>query len=160
MLADLRFALRQIARSPGFTATAVITLALGIGACTAAYSLARGLLWRPLPFAEPERNVVLRAANTARGISHAEMSEADLRDLRESTRGVTRLAALTQRQATLGTPEGADRITGWIADPAVFDVVGVPAMLGRVFGPAALLAAFLPARAASRVDPMVALRAE
>ena len=54
-MADLRFAARQLRRNPGFTAAAVITLALGIGACTAAYSIARGLLWRELPFQDADR---------------------------------------------------------------------------------------------------------
>ena len=79
MIADLRFALRQIYRSPGFTAAAVITLGLGIGACTAAYSLVHGLLWRPLPFVEPDRIVILHGANPSRGISDAELEQTEYR---------------------------------------------------------------------------------
>ena len=72
LIGDLRYAARMLVRNRGFAAVAVITLGLGIGACTAAYSLARGLLWRPLPFAQPDRIVVLHGANPSRGISEAE----------------------------------------------------------------------------------------
>ncbi len=131
MIADLRFALRQLRRSPGFTAAAVITLALGIGACAAAYGLARGLLWRPLQFSDPERVVVLHVRNPSRGIDEQGLSYLDLRDLRAQTTSVTGLAGISQRQAAVGSPEGAERATGWIADPSLFDVVGIPAAIGR-----------------------------
>ena len=57
MLSNLKFAVRQLAKSPGFAAVALITLALGIGACTAMFSIANAVLFRPLPFKDPERLV-------------------------------------------------------------------------------------------------------
>jgi len=134
MIADIRFALRQLRRSPAFTVAAVITLGLGIGACAAAYSLARGLLWRPLPF-DDTGLVVLRTTNPSRGIEDQGLSQADLRDLREQTTSIRGLAAASWRQAVVSTPEGAERIIGWQVDPAFFTTLGVLPALGRTFRP-------------------------
>lgn len=131
----LRHAARALTRSPGFAAAAIITLGLGIGACSAAYSLTRALLWRPLSIVEPDRLVVLHGANPARGVMDAEVSYADLRDLRDRVRTVSGFAAVAQRQAAVGSPEGAEHVVSWLAEPQFFTTLGVTARLGRTFRP-------------------------
>ncbi|HEY2805374.1 MAG TPA: ADOP family duplicated permease [Gemmatimonadales bacterium] len=133
LLADLRQAIRQLWRSPAFSVAAILTLALGIGACTAAYSLARNMLWRPLPFGDADRIVVLKGENLSRGISGRELSYLDIHDLAARARTVTGIAAVAERPAVAESPEGADRITSWVVEPKFFSLFNVPPALGRVF---------------------------
>ncbi len=135
MIEDLRYALRGLRTNPGFAAVAVLTLALGIGATTAVFSLVYGLLWRPLPFPDPDRIVVVNAANPSRGIADNETSLPDLRDFREQSTALSRLAGLLQRQAAITGPEGAERVIGWVADPALFELLGARAAIGRPLAP-------------------------
>src|SRR5207247_11460624 len=71
---DLKFAFRQLLKNPGFTAVAVLTLALGIGANTALFSVVNGVLLRPLPFQEQERLVTLWESSSAQGIEQQAVS--------------------------------------------------------------------------------------
>ncbi len=71
---DLKFAFRQLLKNPGFTAVAVLTLALGIGANTAIFSLINGVLLRPLPYPEPERLVTLWERSPQRGVEQERVS--------------------------------------------------------------------------------------
>src|SRR5574338_313023 len=80
LLQDLKYGLRQLARSPGFTAVAVLTLALGIGANTAIFSLVNAILLRPLPYHEPDRLVMLWERNPAKGIGEELVTGPDFID--------------------------------------------------------------------------------
>ncbi len=128
---DLRYALRGLRTNPGFALVAVLTLALGIGSTTGVFSVVYGLLWRPLPFPEPDGIVVVESANPARGITENEVSLPDLRDFREQANSLSHLAALLQRQAAITGPEGSERVIGWVADPALFELLGARAAIGR-----------------------------
>jgi len=81
-LQDLRYGLRMLARNSGFTAVAVITLALGIGANTAIFSVVNAALLRPLPYNDPSRLVYVWSAEKARGINQSTVSIPDLHDWR------------------------------------------------------------------------------
>ena len=91
LLQDLRYALRVLRQRPGFTAVAVLTLALGIGATTAIFSVANGVLLRPLPYEAPDRVVMAHAR--WEGSPNGPFSLAEYWDLREQTRSFTRIAA-------------------------------------------------------------------
>ena len=93
-LFDLRFALRQLRKSPGFTATAVLMLAFGIGATTAIFSIVEGVLLRPLPFPNPDRLMVL--ADQLQGADVGGNGEAGVTvpDIRAYTRDTKGFAAL------------------------------------------------------------------
>ena len=82
---DLRFALRQLLKNPGFTVVAVLTLALGIGANTVVFSVAKTVLFRPLGFETADRLMWVRILNTQTGITEDRLSWRDIEDIREST---------------------------------------------------------------------------
>jgi predicted permease len=122
---DVRFALRGLRRNPGFTAVAVATLALGIGANSAIFSVVQAVLLRPLPYQEPQRLVAV--LQDGRG----PVSPANFLDLRAQNSVFQQLAAAQAWQATLtgaGPPE-AVRALQLTAD--LFSVLGVPAARGR-----------------------------
>jgi predicted permease len=131
LLQDVRYALRGIARQPGFALVAVLTLALGMGANSAAFSLVNGVLLRPLPYPEPERLVQLWEL-TARGAENA-VTYPNFQDWQEQSRSFRALAAYAAYPATvLG---GAEPVRVPIArvSGAFFDVMGVGPRLGRTF---------------------------
>ena len=136
---DLRYALRTIFREPGFTAVVVITLALGIGGTSVAYSAIDAILFRSAPVANPDRVVSAYMLYSARATTNpgagdqvANASYPDYADLRDS-HVLDGLAAYGEIQLTLdnnGTPE---QIAGQVVTGNFFDVLGVPAVAGRAF---------------------------
>ena len=127
LLQDLRYALRTLAKSPGFTAAAILILALGIGANTALFSVVDAVVLRPLPgVARPEALVDL---------SGATVSYPWYRSVRESTPAFAGLAAWRQREMSLSGAGMAERIRGGIVSGNYFEVLGARAPLGRLFVP-------------------------
>src|SRR5688500_2724398 len=107
---DLRFAIRQLLKNPGFTAVAVLTLALGIGANTAIFSVVNGVLLRPLPFRDAERLVMILTTHQNNGQSQRweAVFDPDFKEWNEQNRVFDHMAAYGSGQATLlsgGEPE-------------------------------------------------------
>src|SRR6266849_3649227 len=103
LLQDLRHAARSLLRSPAFTSTAVLTLALGIGATTAIFSVVRAVLLKPLPYANPERLTIVWTELRKRNLPDFPLPPADFDDIRRTTRTFEGLAGLvTFRQAVSG----------------------------------------------------------
>jgi macrolide transport system ATP-binding/permease protein len=122
---DARYALRTLAKRPGFTAVAVLTLALGIGANTALFTVVNAVFLQPPAVAEPDRLVVVDEA----------MSYPDFRDVREQQRTFEGLALSTITLAALDDGSQTDQIRAEIVTGNFFDRLGVRAALGRTFLP-------------------------
>jgi predicted permease len=133
MLQDLRFGLRMLAKHRGFTAVAVLTLALGIGANTAIFSLVNGILLSPLPYREPDRLVRLIQASPNLGLATWGVSQANFAAYREQNRSLETIALFTTSGVNLtgeGEPERLP-MTNVTAD--FFKVFEVNPILGRTF---------------------------
>jgi putative ABC transport system permease protein len=136
MLGDLRYALRKLAKAPAFAAIAILTLALGIGANTAIFSLVNGVLLRPLPFPESERIVYFEGKNPAAGITDSNISYLDFTDWSQQTDLFASTAAYWTGNADLSgdgaEPEAVPRAG---VTPGFFAVLGVQPALGRAILP-------------------------
>jgi predicted permease len=131
MLNDLRFALRQLLRSPGFTLVAVVTLALGIGANTALFTMAEAILARPLPGVRASDRLVWLAPVDARGGQTLNLAYPDYVDYRDHSGVFAELAAFETTQFSLSTGGEPARVRGQIVSGNFFSVLGTPMHLGR-----------------------------
>lgn len=132
---DLRYSVRMLAKNPGFTLIAVFTLALGIGANTAIFSVVNAVLIRPLPYRQIERLVWLANANRSLGVAQTFLNQADILDYREQAKSFVQIASWHAIPANLTgarTPERLDCITVTLN---FFQTLGVRPMLGRDFVP-------------------------
>ncbi len=134
LLPDMRFAGRLLRRQPVFTAAAVLTLALGIGATALVFSLIDGVLLRPLPFPQPERLVQVWET-TPSGNERNVVAPANLVDWRERTTAFTGLSARINQPITLGRDDGPREIRADFVSPNYFDVLGTRPMMGGTFAP-------------------------
>ncbi|HKQ91054.1 MAG TPA: ABC transporter permease [Blastocatellia bacterium] len=136
MFQDLRFGVRMLLKHPGFTAVAVLTLALGIGANTAIFSVVNAVLLRPLPFAEPERLVSI--AETHPEIHRVEVATPDFEDWRQQAQSFTDMAAWSLKDlgktalTEAGEPE---QLQSTCVTPNLFPLLGIGPALGRNFLP-------------------------
>ncbi len=128
---DLRFGLRLLARRPGPTLLAVFTLALGIGATTAIFSLVNAVLVRPLPFPESERLVLIFEDGAHLGVPRNDVAPANYVDWKAQSRAFTDMAAVTDRGFVLTGDAEPEQIQAQSVTGGFFSVLGVPPALGR-----------------------------
>ncbi len=133
LLGDLRHAMRRLRRSPGFTATALLTVALGVGATTAMFSAVHGVLLKPLPYPEPERLVMIRGASKAAPGSPGVISYPDFLDWKRQVRSFEALAALYPMNVAVAGSAGPERLAGARVTASFFTVLRVTPALGRLF---------------------------
>jgi macrolide transport system ATP-binding/permease protein len=132
VLHDIRYAVRQLRRSPVFTAVAVLSLGLGIGLNTTIFSVVSALLLRPLPVAQPERLAGVFTSDYS-GPALGASSYRDFLDLRESTRAFSALAASSLQPVSLSADERADVAIAEFVSEEYFGVVGRQPWQGRFF---------------------------
>jgi putative ABC transport system permease protein len=132
---DLRYAFRTLIRNPGFALLAIVTIAIGVGANTAMFSVVYAVLLRPLPFAEPDALVLVSQANRQTRQSSGNASPANFLDWRARSRAFAGLAAFRNAGYTLSSGDHPDRVAGAIVSANFFDVLGVKPIIGRGFQP-------------------------
>src|SRR5216684_2508401 len=134
LIQDLRYALRQLRKSPGFTATAIIVLALGIGANTAMFSMVYGVMLRSLPFNEPGQLYTLWERNLKMGYEQNPPAAGNFRDWRDRNRVFEQIAAFdASRTFNLAGSNNPERVDGTAASPSLFELLGVKPLVGRTF---------------------------
>jgi len=129
---DLRYAARQLKRNPGFTAVAVITLALGIGATTAIFTVVNAVLLRPLPYPHPEQLVYVQEILGEYGLSPF-MSNREFAAWRNQSRTLSQIAAYMNFTANLTGGGEPERISYGMATTTFFSILGVHPVVGRLF---------------------------
>jgi putative ABC transport system permease protein len=130
---DARYGLRMLLKKPGFTLTAVITLALGIGATSTIFSFVNGILLRPLPYQDSERLVSVDETAPKRGIASMGISPPNFLDWREQNRVFTGIAAYDDGGYSLTGSGEPEQFSGASISYNTFEILGVAPILGRTF---------------------------
>jgi putative ABC transport system permease protein len=128
---DLRFASRMMRRSPGFTIVALLTMALGIGAATAMFSIVDGVILRPLPYPEANRIVLLQESNPSRGWSTFSVAPLNLWDWQERNRSLELLAAYQRASAIYTGGDEPRSLDVYRASDGFLEILGGQPVLGR-----------------------------
>src|SRR5262249_48066255 len=136
---DLRYGVRMLRKNPGFTLIAVLTLALGIGANTAIFSVVEGVLLRPLPWKEPDRLVMLWEAKAHAGADRELVTGSDYRLWKEQPQLIEQIALWPAwpgaQNFKLVSDDGVEAATGAFVSSSLFPLLGVKPALGRAFLP-------------------------
>jgi predicted permease len=133
LIQDLRYGARMLMKSPGFTFVAVLTLALGIGANTAIFSVVNGVLLRQLPYEEPERLALIWEKFSSWGLGQAPISASEFTDYRNQTHSFSSLAAFDTADFNLTGGDLPERVSGAQVSAGLFPLLGVKPQLGRAF---------------------------
>jgi predicted permease len=133
LLQDIRYGFRMVAKSPGFAAIAILTLALGIGANTALFSVVNGVLLNPLPYRQPDRLVAIYERNQQ--FSHYSISYPNFLDWVRNQRSFTALAAFREDNYNLTGMGEPERVKAEMVSADFFPVLGVNPVAGRLFRP-------------------------
>lgn len=137
LLQDLRFALRQMMKRPGFTAVVVLTMALGIGANAAIFSVLDEVLLRPLPYPQPQQLIKIWTRFTGIGQPNDQnwVSPPEFHDIQQLNHSFSDLAALSTGSVNLGLKGSPKRVAGASVSPVLFHMLGLQPFLGRRFLP-------------------------
>jgi putative ABC transport system permease protein len=135
LLQDLRYSIRRLIKSPGFSLIVVVTLALGIGANSAIFSAVNGILLRPLPYPEPGRLVTLNHFYPTLNNLKAPISASGFRDYQQRIRSVGSMAVESNWNANLTGVGDPVRLQGSRVTGRYFSTLGVPALMGRAIQP-------------------------
>src|SRR5215470_3793852 len=127
--------MRRLRGAPGFALIVMLTLALGLGASTALFSVVNAVLLRPLPVDRDDQLVMLYATNPDKSIPRFGVSYPDFRDWREQTRSFSDMALFSVGSMVIQSSDGPERVGGLFVSRNMFDVLGVRPILGRLFGP-------------------------
>ena len=136
LAADLRYALRTLVRAPAFTAVVVLTLALGIGANTAIFSVVRGVLLKPLPHRDGSRLIYLRQSTDGPGGEDIAFSVPEVNDIRTGAPALSAIAEFSSWTLTLEGEKDAVRIDAGLVTGNFFEIMGLEPVLGRLTRPA------------------------
>jgi predicted permease len=131
---DVRFGVRALRKNPGFAIVAVSTLALGIGANTAIFSVVENAVLAPLPYPQPDR--LVRVSESRPNLKQMDISHPDFQDWQRNARSFEQMAALTWREYDLTSPGVAEHLDGMEVSSGFFATLGVKPVLGRDFSPA------------------------
>ena len=136
LIQDLRYGIRMLARNRGFTTVAAFTLALGIGANTAMFSMVYGVLMRPLPFKDPGQLYTLWERNLKMGYEQNAPAAANFADWRDRSKVFEQMAAFdASRTFNLAGSGNPERVDGAAVSPSLFELLGVEPVWGRTFSP-------------------------
>src|SRR4026208_1520508 len=136
LLQAARYWWRLLRRTPGFTAVAVLTLALGIGANTAIFSVVNAVILRPLGYPEPDRLIYISSQFPQLGFDQFWMSTPELLEFQERTRAFGAIGAFATGQANLTAADRPRRVNSGQASASLFKALGVNASYGRTCEPA------------------------
>src|ERR1700731_5032997 len=144
LLQDVRYALRMLRKNPGFAAVAILTLALGVGANTAMFSIVNAVLLRSLPYRDPDRLVRIFFNEPGVGLRDVTFSKPELDDLQTRAGVFEDVTPIFEGSENLTGTKQPERVEGVNGSFSYFSMLGVTPQIGRLFGPQDFAPGFAP----------------